>query len=256
MAISFVGSAVNSSAGNAANPQSVDISGLSVAANDLILVAAAVGDTANNGIAAPSGYSRVPGVAATLYQNDINDTNLDLYYLIAAGGETAVQWAPVGGANGANAVVVMVFRGVDTTTPFDTNASTTGGISSATADPPSHDWSGAAGGWTVLAASVGHTGGNTASATFPTGYTTNAAQRAHDDTIDVWVGMGYKTSPADPEDPGTLTPSPIGTAADNAWAAVTMSLKEAPPPVPFIGIVRSGPAGFSDNGWRGEEWGR
>lgn len=229
MAISFVGSAVGSSSPNTGT--TVDISGL-VGPLDLILVAAAVGDTANNGLAAPTegGYSRVPGVAATLYSNDVNDTNLDLYYKIADGTETSVSFAAVGGTNASNAAVVMVFRGVDTTTPFDTNANTVTGINTSNANPPSHNWSGAAGVWTVIAASTGHTGGATASFTFPTGYTTNAAQRAHNDTIDVLVGMGYKTSPSNPEDPAAFTASTIGTATDNAWAAVTMSLKEGAPP--------------------------
>jgi hypothetical protein len=228
VAISFVGSAVNSSSPNTGT--SVNVSGIGIQANDLILVAAAVGDTANNGLAAPTegGYSRVPGVAATLYSNDVNDTNLDLYYKIAAGSETAVSFGAVGGTNASNAAVVMVFRGVDTTTPFDTNANTATGISTSNADPPSHDHSGTAGIWTVIAASTGHTGGATASFTFPANYTTNAAQRAHNDTIDVLVGMGYRTNPADPEDPAAFTAATIGTAADNAWAAVTMSLKEAP----------------------------
>lgn len=227
MAISFIGSAVNSSSPNTGT--SVDVSGIDIQANDLILVAAAVGDTANNGMAAPTegGYSRVPGVAATQYANDVNDTNLDLYYKVASGSETAVSFAAVGGTNASNAAVVMVFRGVDASTPFDTDATPTTGVSSSNADPPSHDWSGASGGWTVIAASTGHTGGATATFTFPTGYTTNPAQRAHNDTIDVLVGMGYNASPADPENPGALTAANIGTAADNGWAAVTMSLKLA-----------------------------
>jgi hypothetical protein len=41
--------------------------------------------------------------------------------------------------------------------------------------------------------------------------------------------MGYNSSPADPENPGAFTAANIGTAANNSWCAVTMSLKEAPP---------------------------
>ena len=84
--------------------------------------------------------------------------------------------------------------------------------------------------WAVIAAMTGHTGGATATFTFPTGYTTNAAQRAHNDTIDALAGMGYNTAPSDPENPGAFTAANIGTAADNAWCAVTMALKVAPPP--------------------------
>lgn len=223
MAISFIGSAVGSSSPNAATTITLP----TLAADDLIIIAAAVGDTANNGIPAPTGYSRVPGVDATLYANDLNDTNLDLYYKIAVAGDSGaiVTLTATGGTNASNAGVAMVFRGVNTTTPFDVNAATATSINTSNADPPSLDHLNPAGVWTVIAASTGHTGTATATFTFPTGYTTNAAQQAHNDTIDVLVGMGYNTAPSDPENPAAFSAANIGTAADNAWAAVTMALR-------------------------------
>ena len=225
MAISFIGSAVGSSSPNTATTITLP----TLNADDLIIIAAAVGDTANNGIPAPTGYSRVPGVAATLYANDTNDTNLDLYYKKAVAGDSGatVTLTATGGTNASNAGVAMVFRGVDTTTPFDVNATTATGIDTSNADPPSIDFLDAAA-WTVIAASTGHTGGATATFTFPANYTTNAAQRAHNDTIDVLVGMGYRTNPADPENPGALTAANIGTASANAWCAATLALRVAP----------------------------
>lgn len=225
MAISFVGSAVGSSSPTANTTLVLP----TLLADDLIIIAAGVGDTANNGIPAPTGYSRVPGVAATLYANDTNDTNLDLYYKIAVSGDSGatVTLTATGGTNASNAGVAMVFRGVDPTTPFDVNATTATGINTSNADPPSITHLNPAGLWTVLAASTGHTGTATATFTFPTGYTTNAAQRAHNDTIDVLVGMGYNTAPASPENPGALTAANIGTASANSWAAVTMALRPA-----------------------------
>lgn len=244
MAITFVNSAVNSSSPNAGT--TVTLPG-SMLANDLIIVAAAVGDTANNGMSAPTegGYTRIG--SATIYANATNDTNLDLYYKFHNGSDTTATFADVGGTNASNAAVVMVFRGVQIVAnggPFDTAVSTTSGTGTSNADPPSHDWSGASGVWTVIAASTGHTGGATAAFTFPTGYTTNPAQRAHDDTIDVLVGVGYNSAPADPENPAALTAANIGTAANNAWAAVTMSLKPMPDPtfLPSLVIARQGPA--------------
>jgi len=231
VAISFVGSAVASSSPTTATTITLP----TLNANDLIIIAAAVGDTANNGIPAPTGYSRVPGVAATLYSNDANDTNLDLYYKIAVAGDSGatVTLTATGGTNASNAGVAMVFRGVSTTTPFDVNATTATGINTSNADPPSIDHLNPAGVWTVIAASTGHTGGASGAFTFPTNYTTNAAQRTHNDTIDVLAGMGYRTAPADPENPGAFTASGIGTAADNAWAAVTMALRPSSGPAPL-----------------------
>lgn len=227
-AISFVNSANNSSSPNTAT--TVTLPG-SMQTGDLIVVATGVGDTANNGMTvSTSGYTRIPGVAATLYANDTNDTNLDVYYKIHNGTDTTVAFNAIGGTNASNVGLVMVFRGVNTVTPFDTNANTVTGIDTSSANPPSHNWSGASGAWTVIAASTGHTGGATATFTFPANYTTNAVQRAHNDTIDVLAGMGYRSSPADPEDPAAFTAATIGTASANSWAAVTMSLKPATAP--------------------------
>ncbi len=228
MAISFVNSAVGSSSPNTG----ISFALPTLQANDLIIVAAAVGDTANNGLAAPtapSGFARVPGVAATIYSNDVADCNLDVYYKIAVSGDSGatMTFGAVGGTNASNAAVAMVFRGVDTTTPFDVNATSTSGINTSNADPPSIDHGNPSGVWTVIAGATGHTGTATATFTFPTGYTTNAAQRAHDDGTDILLGMGYNSSPSDPEDPGAFTAANIGTAADNAWAAVTMALRPA-----------------------------
>ena len=229
MAISFVGSSVNSSSPNTGTV--VDITGGPHQSGDLLIVAAAVGDTANNGMLAPTdgSWSRVPGVAATLYSNDANDVNLDLYYKIASGSETTISFGARGGTNASNAAVVMAFRGVDNTTPFDVNATTATGIDTSNADPPSIDHGNPSGVWVVIAGATGHTGGATAAFTFPTGYTTNAAQRAHNDTIDVLVGLGYRTNPSDPENPGPFSAANIGTASGNAWAAVTMALRPAIP---------------------------
>ena len=230
--ISFIASASNSSSPNAGT--TVTLPG-GMAAGDFILVGAAVGDTADNGLAAPTEGSYVRIGTATIYSNDVNDVNLDLYYKIHNGSDTTVTFAAVGGTNASNAAVVMVFRGVDTTTPLDTTVSTTSGISSSNADPPSHNWSGAANVWTVAIGATGHTGGASATYTAPTGYTTDFVQQPHNDnSIDVLIGMGYKTSPTDPEDPGAFTAATIGTAADNAWAAATLSLKAAtaPPIIP------------------------
>lgn len=234
MAISFVNSASNSSSPNTGT--AVTLPG-SMQANDLIIVAAMVADNINNGLAAPTegGYTRIG--AATIYADSTNDCNLDIYYKFHNGTDTTCSFAAVGGTNAANAAVLMVFRGVKTSSPFDTTVSTTSGTGSSNANPPSHTWSGSSGVWTVAIGCTGHTGGGTATYTAPTGYTTNFVQRAHDDTFDALIGMGYKTSPSSPEDPGAFTAATIGTAANNAWAAATISLSQQPPFNP--GWVRS-----------------
>lgn len=229
MAISFIGSAVQSAAGNAGS-MVVTLPG-SMQTDDLIVVAGAVGDTADNGLAAPStgGYTDVLG-AGDLYSNDVNDCCLDLFYKFHNGSDTNITFTPVGGSNGADAAICMVFRGVATVAnggPFTTTTQTATGIDTSNADPP--QIATVSGDAVVIVGATGHTGGGTAAYTNPANYTTNAAQRAHDDTIDVLMAMGYRLSGyANPENPAVFTAATIGTAGDNAWTAITMALKEAP----------------------------
>lgn len=226
MAISFVGSAVASSSPNAQT--SVDISGISLQSGDLILVGFAVGDTsASDSNLALTDYTEV----ADLFSGtDTNDTDLWVGYKYSTGSETAVgPFTAVGGTNASNAATVMVFRGVRQAVdggPFDVASTTATGIDTSNADPPSIDWS-TAGVWAVIVGATGHTGGASATYTAPTNYTTNFAQRAHNDTVDVLIGMGYNSSPADPENPGAFTAATIGTASANSWCAVTMALVPA-----------------------------
>lgn len=225
MAISYVAQAVTSSSPNAGMTLTLPTG--SMTTGDLILIAAAVGDTVNNALAAPTegGYTDVVG--STLYANDVNDINLNVFYKYWNGTDTTATFAAVGGTNASNVAVCMVFRGMATAAqggPFNATSTTATGINSSNADPPSIAT--ATDDAVVIVGATGHTGGATATYTNPTNYTTNAAMRAHNDTIDCLVGMGYRLSGySNPEDPGVFTAATIGTAADNAWAAVTMALK-------------------------------
>ena len=230
MAISFIGSAVGSVSPN--GTFNVTLPG-GMQADDLILVAFSVGDTsASDTNLAVNGFTEV---ADLFIGTDTNDNDLFVGYRYHVAGETQVptsgNFTAVGGTNASNAAVVMVFRGVALAAdggPFDTAAVTATGIDTSNANPPSMNHSGAAGVWTVIVGSTGHTGGATGAFTFPTNYTTNAVQRNHDDTVDTLVGMGYRSNPANPEDPAAFTAANIGTAANNSWCAVTMALKPAP----------------------------
>lgn len=241
MAISYVGQAVASSSPTA--DAVITLPG-SMAANDLILIAASVADTANNALAAPTEGGYTNAVGSTLYSNDVNDVNLDVFYKYHNGTDTTATFTDVGGSNASNVAVCMVFRGVALAAdggPFSTTPTTATGIDTSNADPPSIAT--ATDDCVVIVGATGHTGGATATYTNPTNYTTNAAVRAHNDTIDGLVGMGYRLSGySNPEDPGVFTAATIGTAADNAWAAITMALKVAPPVTgwgPLLGMSRN-----------------
>jgi hypothetical protein len=120
---------------------------------------------------------------------------------------------------------VMVFRGVDTTTPFaPSSVSATGtatGRFNAAAITPSNS-----GSWIVIA------GGGAAAAgaayVAPTGFTTDwLAPAAGADTNDAMAAMGYYTGwTSGSYDPAVVTGGTTG--ANDSWAAWTMALKPDP----------------------------
>ena len=94
-------------------------------------------------------------------------------------------------------------------------------------NPPSINWA-TAGTAVVIAGGASH---NVASGTYtaPTNYTTNARDAFAADTTNVTCGMGYRLSPADPEDPGAWVHN--GTDSVNyASAGISMALREASAP--------------------------
>lgn len=225
MAISYVAQAVASSSPNTDAVLTLPTG--SMVRGDFMILAAAVADTVNNALAAPTQGGWTDLVGSTLYSNDVNDVNLNVFYKFWNGVETTATCTAVGGTNASNVLVCMVFRGVASNGggPFSATATTATGIDTSNANPPSIAT--ATGDCVVIVGATGHTGGGTATYTNPTNYTTNAAVRAHDDTIDGLVGMGYRLSGySNPEDPGAFTAATVGTATDNAWAAVTIALKE------------------------------
>lgn len=222
MAISFVGSA-EASAIDGANVTITLPAGM--AAGDLVIVAYAIGD--NDGVdhnmaMVTGGYTEV----ADLFANDAQDTHLGVFWkIMAAIPDTTATVDGLGGTDAAVAAVCMVFRGVDNTTPMDVTPTTATGLNTMHPNPPLIDYV-TTSVWTVICVASGHTRGGTGTYTFPTGYTTNPIDCGSDDTNDVTVGMGYRTNPADPEDPGGLVHS--GTDSTNfCWCAATLALRPA-----------------------------
>ena len=246
-AISFVGSAENAAANNA-DPTAdlTTISGL--AENDLVIAACGLGDedAANGNVTMnTAGYTGL----SDLFQDAANETNFEVFYKFMSSSvdASAICEGSTLGNDTATAIVVMAFRGVDTTTPFDVASTSITGASDPDADPPSIDWS-TAGVWTVIAVASAHdlAGDCTADAyVFPTGYTTNQIECRSADTTDISVGMGYNSAPADPENPGIVDHN--GTDSTNdSWAAVTMALLPQSTVAPTISTdAASGANSFS-----------
>lgn len=225
-AISFI----DSCEGTLANGGDVTLTLPSMLENDLVIVAYSIGDddTDHDMFVITADYNE----AADLFSNDTDDANLGVYWkVMGSTPDTEVQVEGRGQTDSSVAAVCMVFRGVDTVTPMDVAVEPATGLNTMHPNPPSIDHNNPSGVWTVIAGSNSHLQslGSTANPfTFPTGYTTNAVQIPGNDTTDTTVGMGYNSSPSDPEDPGTMTHS--GTDSTGlAWAAVTMALRPAAP---------------------------
>lgn len=226
-AITFIGSAENSAASGADVTLTFPAG---VMAGDLVVVAYAIGD--NDGVnfnmaMITSGYTEV----ADLFSDDVQDSNLGVYYKrMTATPDTSATVDGLGGADAAVTAVMMVFRGVDATTPIDVTTTTATGINTWDPDPPSIDWT-TAGVWTVIAGASGHTRALNAIVgyIYPTGYTTTTRDIGQDDTSDATVGMSARSDPADPENPGPMQHvSDIGPdSVDFSWCAATIALRPA-----------------------------
>lgn len=232
MPISFVGSAENSAINGA--DVTLTLPG-GVLTDDLVIVAYGIGDNDavdQNVAMVTAGYTEEADlfVSSGGAQQDIN---MGVYRkFMGATPDTTAVVDGLGGTDAAVAAVCMVFRGVDLLTPFDVAIVTATGIDTFSPNPPSINHNNPVGLWTVIAGASAHAVGGAGTFTFPTGYTTDALDRGSDDTSDVTVGMGYRTNPADPEDPGIMTHS--GTdSANYCWAAVTIALRPAIEKVPY-----------------------
>jgi hypothetical protein len=236
MAISYVDAVVGSASPTA--DTTITYPG-TMAVGDLIILAVGHGDNDNidvdmtvaTRIQVGANWNLIP--ESDIHVNGAtSDTDLGVYYKEWGGGDTSVvvNGASAGGADASIAVVFMVFRGVKPIAdggPFDVTPVAASSTTGTAADPAAIDTTGTAGIWVVIAGAIAHTA-TTPTMTFPTNYTTNAAFRSHNDTTDITVGVGYRSNPADPENPGTMTLS--STTGATGWAALTMALAEAPPP--------------------------
>ena len=220
MAIAYRGAVANSDDGT--KDVALDLSTITgLATNDVVIVAYAIGD--NDGtdftmaIAVGTGWTKI----ADLHVDDDDDCDLGVFWKrMGASVDTSVTVDGQGGNDASVSALAVAFSGVDTTNALDVTTTTNTGASSADADPPEIDWS-TAGTAVVICVAAAHDAAGTF--TFPAGYTTNAQQRTHADTTDATVGIGYKLSPADPENPGAATHSNTATTA--SWCAATIALR-------------------------------
>jgi hypothetical protein len=230
VAISYVGQASNAAIN--AGSVTVTLPG-SMAVNDLILLAWSCGDddfTQPTLAMTTSGYTELTTTTLSVDGGTAGDGNLAVFYKFHNGTDTTAVTAASGtGTDSSNAVGVMVFRGVATVAqggPLEIAIAPATGASGGDPNPPSVSTFTEATSAIVIACAMS-VATTALSLTAPANYTTNALSRGSaSETFAATVGMAYRlTGASDPEDPGVFTDSGAG----NAWCAVTMVLKEAPP---------------------------
>lgn len=235
MAISLVGG----TNGGAANAGAVTLTlPGGMAANDLIIVAYGNGDNdATNPVLAmtTTGYTNLLG--STLHGNNATngDASLAIFYKLHNGSDTQAICAAGGtGTDSASAAALLVFRGIDTSTPFEVTSTTATNTTGGDPDPPQISGFTEATSAVVIAGCVA-SATTPLTLTFPTNYTTSSQTGQGTDTFSVAVGLGFRlTGAADPENPGIMTDSGTG----GGMAAATMVLKVAPAATPSLPPVR------------------
>lgn len=163
-----------------------------------------------------------------LYSNasSTNDINLGVFYRILQSGDSrslTVDGAGIN-ANGVS-VVVMVFRGVDDTTPMDVAAVTDSGIAFGRPNPPAITPT-TPGAWIVVAGAAGAFSGAAFTNSDLSTSTNHWRTGNGDDTQDSMIGLGVKTNWAS----GAFDPAQWGggtTGGTDAWIACTMALRPA-----------------------------
>lgn len=166
---------------------------------------------------------------AELYANDDNDANLSVSWAYASASPPATISLQAAGV--ANTIgILMVFRGVDTTTPMAATPTTATGLNSNTPNPAAIVPA-TAGAVVVVAGLAAKPTGDTKTVTAaPTNYTGFRATAVTGAiSSGALGGMAYRASGISAgvsEDPGAFTVS--ATAVTNSWAAVTLALRPAP----------------------------
>lgn len=219
MPITYVGSA--NATGSSAS-FNIDLSGLSLAQGDLVIVATGfvtVGGSDSNPGVTTSGYTEV----ADLFGDDSREAQLSVSYkLMGATPDTTVACNGSGSGSFGSVGIAYVLRGVDQTTPIDVTTTTATGIDSAVPDPPSITPA-TSGAWVVIAG-LGTATSVDETVTAPTGYSNNII-KGSDPSTAVNLAVASKAWTSGAEDPGAW--GGWTTSASDAWAAVTMAIRPA-----------------------------
>lgn len=187
---------------------------------DLAIVYFGVGFQGSGSAGSITGYTQVASISA----DDQYDTSLSVHYRTLVLFTTTQFTIPNGtGASGAaGAVVVHVWRNVDSVTPLDVTRTTATGTNSVLCNPPAI--TPVSIGAIIVAGGAGaHIAGKQ---TYSSSNLFGFQSRFSEETVDVTVGAGYTPWSGGAFDPAQFTFS-AADSTSNSWAAVTLALRPA-----------------------------
>jgi len=220
MAISFVGGTTSTGTGDISLTSLSGGSDSSPSENDIVIVV--VGNaksSASYPTIVTSGFTTI----ADLYSNDSDDTvTTTAYKIMTSSPDTSISIGNVDGTYGI-AVAVHVWRGIDTSSPFDVTTTTATGINSSAANPPSITPT--TSGTHIIA--IGANGYGTTACNInaaPSGYINLVKTAQTVASQGQSVGIASKAWTSGPEDPSAF--GVVSTRTSSSWIALTIALKE------------------------------
>ena len=209
------------------------------AAGDFVIIYFGTGSTTDRNLAV-SGYSEV----VELYSSDTIATSLKVAFKFMTGTpDTSITLT--GGTQSnldAGAVYVSVWRNVNTTSPFDVDATTATGNNSVLCNPPAITPANQ-GSIVVSGGSGGH---NAGTRTYSSSNLTEFLSAGGNDTNDVTIGGGYNVWTSGSFDPAQFTFS-AGDSSSFSWAAATLALRNSNIPPVTLQFVTSASNSSTDN---------
>lgn len=223
MAISYVGGKQAGAVGASSGTWSTSLTDLTGGSDsapiegDVVVITTVVGsNTTATATINTSGYAS----EVNLTSNDTYDTGLRVYWkAMGASPDTSVSINNAGNTQFATAIDIHVYRGVNTTTPFDVTTTTATGTDTGQPNPPAITPS-TAGAW-ILAAGGASSGSGSS---FTSSDLSAFDGGIQSDTYPAFVGAGHYTSWTS----GSFNPAAWGggsTSTSASWAAATMALR-------------------------------
>lgn len=220
----YVGGLTSQSAGAAAGTRSISLTGIPMQLNDMVIVAYERTGTASKTATTIAGYTTI----ASLHSDNTTpttgiDSNLIVAYKFMGAVPDANLVIPTSGSTTeAEAVVVQVWRGINTENPLDvdaiTNTQPTTGIPNPYPITPNRPAA-----IIVVAAGAGHNGGTD---TFTAAYLSNfLTVGGNGSANDATVGMGWVEWPDGTYDPAAWTFSQVDSTTFAA-NSVTFALRQ------------------------------